>query len=181
MAYTGLSEQGKLNVLAENEIHIVNISKYLHPNDAAVDSAMNQTGARGLAMSGYMTGRGISTGQYTPTSAGSKGSFQSEYGLLPGRPIGGIGTPISMPPSVNPNVTAETYAMNYFGGNKPSNAIDMGNGAWRAQTGDTWVTYRPAGTAGNRTAPSTASVNIDGLSVRSINNNKPLKLKFPSQ
>ena len=76
LAHTGLSEQGKLNVLAENEVHIVNMSKYLRPNDAAVDSAMNQTGARFFAMSGYMTGSGISTGRYTPTSAGSRGSFQ---------------------------------------------------------------------------------------------------------
>jgi filamentous hemagglutinin len=55
-------------------------------------------------------------------------------------------------------------------------------GAWRAQTPDgTWVTYRPAGQASDKTLPSTASVDINSSQVKGINNNRELKLKFPTQ
>lgn len=38
--------------------------------------------------------------------------------------------------------------------------------------------YRPAGQA-TKTAPDTASVDVNGPAVNAANNGKPLKLKFP--
>ena len=122
---------------------------------------------------------GSVAGRY-PVKYPSANSNAIQSSDLPGTPIGGLGTPRQMPLSSNPNIAAENYAKNYFGGAKPSNAIDMGGGSWRAQTSDgMWVTYRPMGNAGNRTEPTTASVDVNSAAVKAANNGKELKLKFP--
>ncbi|WP_236699204.1 VENN motif pre-toxin domain-containing protein, partial [Xanthomonas sp. Leaf148] len=103
-------------------------------------------------------------------------------GELPGRPIGELGTPREMPATSDPDLAAETLAKEFFGGVKPSDAIDMKNGSWRAMTPDgSWVTYRPAGIASDRTLQTTASLEINGKSVNLANGGERnvLKLKFP--
>ncbi|QBG97646.1 hypothetical protein EYC55_22810 [Xanthomonas oryzae] len=103
-------------------------------------------------------------------------------GELPGQPIGGIGTPREMPATSNPDLAAETLAKEFFGGVKPSNAIDMKDGSWRARTSDgSWVTYRPSGVASDKTQQTTASLEINGNSVNVANGGERnvLKLKFP--
>ncbi|WP_241093103.1 hemagglutinin repeat-containing protein [Xanthomonas bonasiae] len=102
-------------------------------------------------------------------------------GNLPGTPIGGTGSPREMLPTSNPSAAAEGFAMEFFGGKVPSDAILMKDGAWRAQIpgGDTWVTYRPAGVASGKTKLTTATVEINRPDVNLVNGNKPLKLKFP--
>ena len=99
--------------------------------------------------------------------------------LPPG--IGGIGTPIPMPTSSNPNQTAEEFARNAFNGQTPDSVQTgvAGPGSWLAKLPDgTIVLYRPAGEA-TRTSADTASVDINGAGVRSINNGRPAKFKFP--
>ncbi|WP_133125710.1 hypothetical protein [Xanthomonas prunicola] len=103
-------------------------------------------------------------------------------GELPGRPIGGLGTPREMPATSDPDLAAETLAKEFFGGVKPSDAINMKNGSWRARTPDgSWVTYRPAGIASDKTLQTTASLEINGKSVNLANGGEDnvLKLKFP--
>ncbi|MDL5364131.1 hemagglutinin repeat-containing protein [Xanthomonas sp. NCPPB 2654] len=102
-------------------------------------------------------------------------------GNLPGTPIGGTGSPREMLPTSNPSAAAEGFAMEFFGGKVPSDAILMKDGAWRAQIpgGDTWVTYRPAGVASGKTKSTTATVEINRPDVNLVNGHKPLKLKFP--
>lgn len=96
--------------------------------------------------------------------------------LPPG--IGGVGTPIPMPPSANPNQTAEEFAKNAFNGQAPLVVVPIGGG-WLAKMPDgTAILYRPAGQA-KKTSPSTASVDINSPSVRDINRNEPAKFKFP--
>ncbi|MEJ8859980.1 hemagglutinin repeat-containing protein [Variovorax robiniae] len=96
--------------------------------------------------------------------------------LPPG--IGGVGTPIPMPASADPNQTAEDFAKSAFNGQTPASVQTIGNG-WVAKLPDgTVVVYRPAGQA-NRTDPNTASVDINSPGVQSINNGRPAKFKFP--
>ncbi|MBB5866586.1 VENN motif pre-toxin domain-containing protein, partial [Xanthomonas sp. 3058] len=105
-----------------------------------------------------------------------------QAGGLPGRPISGLGTPREMPATSDPDLAAETLAKEFFGGVKPSDATNMKNGSWRAKTPDgTWVTYRPAGIASDKTLQTTASLDINGKSVNLANGGEHnvLKLKFP--
>ncbi|WP_255423937.1 hemagglutinin repeat-containing protein [Xanthomonas sp. SI] len=109
-----------------------------------------------------------------------------DSGNLPGTPIGGIGTPREMRPTSNPSAAAEGFAMEFFGGKIPDDAILMKNGAWRAKIPgepgeDTWVTYRPANVASDRTKVTTATVEVNGLKINTVNGGPEnvLKLKFP--
>ncbi|MET3518132.1 filamentous hemagglutinin family protein [Pseudacidovorax sp. 1753] len=96
--------------------------------------------------------------------------------LPPG--IGGSGTPIPMPPSSDPNATAEKFATDAFNGKTPTSVTPIGNG-WLAKLPDgTSVLYRPAGQA-TKTDPTTASVDINSSGIRDINNGQPAKFKFP--
>ena len=59
----------------------------------------------------------------------------------------------------------------------------MKGGAWRAKMpgDDTWITYRPAGVASGNTKVTTATVEVNGSRINSINGDPKnvLKLKFP--
>lgn len=106
-------------------------------------------------------------------------------GVLPGKPIGGPGTPREMPSSPNPTATAENFVLQLFGSTPVSKKPMAGcAGCWRAQLPDGgWVTYRPAGQASHQTASTTATVEINSPRINSLNANKTkdqiLKLKFP--
>lgn len=98
--------------------------------------------------------------------------------LPPG--IGGIGTPIPMPPSADPNQTAEEFARQAFNGQVPLSITSIGSG-WLAKMPDgTTILYRPAGQA-TKTDPTTASVDVNSPSIRGINRDVPAKFKFPKR
>ncbi|WP_241068508.1 hemagglutinin repeat-containing protein [Achromobacter insuavis] len=97
--------------------------------------------------------------------------------------IGGPGTPIPMPPTQNPDVTAEEFARAAFNGQTPMKVVDniSGPGSWVAILPDgTAVTFRPAGQASSATADTTATVEVNNKSIREINLGKHAKFKFPS-
>ena len=97
--------------------------------------------------------------------------------------IGGPGTPIPMPPTQNPDVTAEEFARAAFNGQTPMKVVDniSGPGSWVAILPDgTAVTFRPAGQASSTTADTTATVEVNNKSIREINLGKHAKFKFPS-
>ncbi|WP_206860613.1 hemagglutinin repeat-containing protein [Lysobacter changpingensis] len=104
-------------------------------------------------------------------------------GRLPGKPIGGPGTPREMPATGNPNAVAEEFALGFFGGKMPQKARPIPNkpGAWVAEAPDgTIITYRPAGQASSRTKGTTATVDINSPNVNQLNAGKSrLELKFP--
>mgnify|MGYP006916069635 CR=1 FL=1 len=94
-----------------------------------------------------------------------------------------------MPGTLNPNATAEDFAVKYLGRKPTSQELAVGSkmnsgncdGCWRAQTKDgSWVIYRPAGKAGKDTLPTTATVEIKNQTISQFNaGTKQLKLKFP--
>ena len=103
----------------------------------------------------------------------------SDGKLLPG--IDGTGTPIPMPPTNNPNTTAEDFARNAFNGQTPTNIKTdlVGPGSWLATLPNgTTVLYRPAG-QGTKTDAGTSSVDINSSDIRTLNGNLPAKFKLP--
>jgi filamentous hemagglutinin len=108
-------------------------------------------------------------------------SILGEDGQLPPG-IGGRGTPIPMPPSSNPNETAEQFAEDAFNGQIPVEITNnvTGEGSWVATMPDgTYITYRPAGQASSSTDSSTATVEINSPAVKAINSGEVAKFKFP--
>ncbi|MGB8842193.1 MAG: hypothetical protein WCC64_14125 [Aliidongia sp.] len=100
--------------------------------------------------------------------------------LPPG--IGGLGTPISMPPAVNPNSTAERFAKDALNGQIPVRVVNdiTGRGSWVAILSDgTAITYRPAGQASGATDDRTATVEINNMAVKEVNGGRVAKFKFP--
>ncbi|MNQ78953.1 hypothetical protein D3C85_938790 [compost metagenome] len=96
--------------------------------------------------------------------------------------IGGPGTPIPMPPTSNPDVTASEFALAAFNGQQPIKVENniSGEGSWVAIMPDgTAITYRPAGQASSATAGTTATVEINNASIRKLNSGKHAKFKFP--
>ncbi len=110
-------------------------------------------------------------------------SITGSDGKLPAG-IGGVGTPIPMPPSSNPNETAEQFAKDAFNGQTPVKVVNnvTGEGSWVAILPDgTAVTYRPAGQASSKTAGDTATVEINNSAVKAINRGEIAKFKFPGK
>ncbi len=114
---------------------------------------------------------------------------QLENGQLPGS-ASGVGKPREMPVSRDPTATAEDFALRVLGRSPSAEELARGAtmnggdcpGCWRASGdgGQTWITYRPAGSASEDTLTTTATVEINyKASGNSINNGKPVKLKFP--
>ncbi|WP_175755074.1 hemagglutinin repeat-containing protein [Burkholderia cepacia] len=98
--------------------------------------------------------------------------------------IGGLGTPIPMPPSSDPNATAEKFAKDAFNGQTPVKVANnvTGEGSWVAILPDgTAVTYRPAGQASSKTAGDTATVEVNSSAVKAINRGEIAKFKFPGK
>ncbi len=115
-------------------------------------------------------------------SKGVPPSIVNLDGKLPAG-IGGPGTPIPMPPTQNPDVTAEEFARAAFNGQTPMKVVDniSGPGSWVAILPDgTAVTFRPAGQASSATSDTTATVEVNNKSIRDINLGKHAKFKFPS-
>lgn len=112
-----------------------------------------------------------------------------KVGKLPGK-ADKLGAPREMPKTSNPSKTAENFAIQFLG-RKPTKAeLDVGAkmnkgkciGCWNAQKSDgTWVTYRPAGQASDKTDVSTATVELNSKEMKNINGNNVLKLKFPKK
>ena len=101
---------------------------------------------------------------------------------------GNLGDPRQMSHSDNPNQTAEAFAIRYLGRKPTADELKKGFGmnggncvgCWAAKTPEGNIVYRPAGYAGKDTLPTTATVEIhNNQAIRSLNNNKNLKLKFP--
>ena len=110
-------------------------------------------------------------------------SITGSDGKLPAG-IGGLGTPIPMPPSSDPNGTAERFAKDAFNGQTPVKVANnvTGEGSWVAILPDgTAVTYRPAGQASSKTAGDTATVEINNSAVKAINRGEIAKFKFPGK
>lgn len=108
---------------------------------------------------------------------------------LPGNTLSGkLGAPREMNRSPNPSQTAEAFAIRYLGRKPTADELKKGFGmnggncvgCWAAKTPEGNIVYRPAGYAGKDTLPTTATVEIhNNQAIRSLNNNKNLKLKFP--
>ena len=107
--------------------------------------------------------------------------LDAQGNLLPG--IGGPGTPIAMPPSADPRATAEAFARAAFNGQVPVSITPIKSGnSWNAELPDgTFVTYRVEGDASASTKSTTVTVEVNNDAVKSINNRKPAKFKFPAQ
>ena len=108
--------------------------------------------------------------------------LDSNGNLPPG--IGGTGTPIPMPASLNPNAAAEAFARAAFDGQTPSSMTPImgNNGSWLAKLPDgTSITFRVAGDASAATDAGTATVEVNNLATKAINNGKVPKFKFPGQ
>jgi filamentous hemagglutinin len=123
-----------------------------------------------------LTATDVSKSSVPPSILGGDGALPSG--------IGGKGTPIPMPPTGNPNATAEQFAKDAFNGQTPVRIVNnvTGEGSWVAVLPDgTAVTYRPAGQASSKTADSTATVEINNQAVKNINNGNVAKFKFPNK
>jgi hypothetical protein len=108
-------------------------------------------------------------------------SILDATGKLP-QGIGGLGTPIPMPPTADPDSTAERFANDALNGQIPVRVVNgiTGGGSWVAILPDgTAVTYRPAGQASDATDDRTATVEINNMAVKDINNGRVAKFKFP--
>jgi hypothetical protein len=135
-----------------------------------------------LSPNGNVVGGGFGAGgiqsQPTLTYSSVPPSILNNNGALPPG-IGGLGTPIPMPASADPNQTAQDFAKGAFNGQIPLSVQQIGGG-WLAKLPDgTSILYRPAGQATD-TPETTSSVDINSAGIRAINNNKPAKSKFPS-
>ncbi len=123
-----------------------------------------------------------------PTAVAPKGTIADAVapnGVLPGIAPKGIGYPREMPASDNPNAAAAEYVTKISTGQTPvaSTPIgDPGSGGFYAEMPDgTYITYRPAGQAGDKTDPTTASVDVNSDSIKLLNGEQVLKLKFPQK
>jgi hypothetical protein len=96
------------------------------------------------------------------------------------------GVPREMPSSPNPNATAEDFALRMLGRQPTRQEVAQGEAMFGGNCPGCWVgrnqdgiaiTFRPAGKA-TRTSNDTASVDIN-FTTNSLNNGRPLKLKFP--
>ena len=141
---------------------------------------------------------GNSTTTY-PANAGSGGATSTGGNQLDtvqgGTVVGGYGaggvpaidnlmlsknqTITTMPSSSDPNQAALDFARDAMGGQQPVAVKPIGlPGAWVAEIPDgTSITYRPAGSASDRTAATTATVEINSKAIDM--NSKIAKLKFP--
>ncbi|MBQ9259856.1 MAG: hypothetical protein IJ187_08420 [Neisseriaceae bacterium] len=100
---------------------------------------------------------------------------------------GKLGSPREMPITRNPNATAQDFVQKYGqlnGGLVKAETIPMKNGEifTRYQLGNGgFINFRHVGAASNRTAPTTATVEINNAQIKAINGDKALKLKFPKR
>ncbi|HEX7687097.1 MAG TPA: hypothetical protein VF453_05300 [Burkholderiaceae bacterium] len=86
-----------------------------------------------------------------------------------------------MPPSADPNATAEAFARAAFNGQTPDKLVPILSGdSWVAKLPDgTAVTFRVAGDASAATDAGTATVEVNNAAVKAINDGNVAKFKFP--
>jgi filamentous hemagglutinin len=87
-----------------------------------------------------------------------------------------------MPASNNPTATAKDYATGLYDGQIPKSQKPLGDGGFIAELSDgSFVTFRPAGQASDKTEPTTATVDINDTKIKQLNGGRVLKLKFPKK
>ena len=100
-------------------------------------------------------------------------------GWLPGTPQPGTWAR-TMPASHNPTATAKDYAIGLYNGQRPTSEKPLGDGGFIARLPDgSFITFRPAGQASNKTEPTTATVDINDPKIKQLNGGRERKLKFP--
>jgi hypothetical protein len=100
-------------------------------------------------------------------------------GGLPGMPQPGTWAR-TMPASHNPTATAKDYAIGLYNGQRPTSEKPLGDGGFIARLPDgSFITFRPAGQASNKTEPTTATVDINDPKIKQLNGGRERKLKFP--
>jgi hypothetical protein len=113
-------------------------------------------------------------------SAGTVADAVAPGGAMPGA-AARLGIPRTMPASDDPDLTARAYVSKIFNGQRPMSLTRLGEsgGFVVKMPDDTYITFRPAGQASERTPASTASVDINGPAINALNGGARLKLKFP--
>jgi filamentous hemagglutinin len=85
-----------------------------------------------------------------------------------------------MPASNNPTATAKDYAISLYKGQIPKSQKPVGDGGFIVELSDgSFITFRPAGQASDKTEPTTATVDINDTKINQLNGGRALKLKFP--
>ncbi len=120
-----------------------------------------------------------------PVPAGTVVEAMAPNGVLPDESASGPGSPRTMPASDEPNRAALEFIARAYNGQEPA-SIDrpetLAPGGFVALLPDgTYITFRPAGQAGPLTLDSTASVDVNSPTIRALNGNRSLKLKFPHE
>jgi phage portal protein BeeE len=115
-----------------------------------------------------------------PTLGGTVAEAVAPNGALPGV-ADKLGDPRTMPASDDPNLTARAYVVKAYNGQSPTSLTPLGEtGGFVVKMPDgTFITFRPAGQASEKTKASTTSVDINGPAINSLNGGVRLKLKFP--
>ena len=100
-------------------------------------------------------------------------------GGLPGTPQPGTWAR-TMPASHNPTATAKDYAIGLYNGQTSDVREAVGDAGFIAKLPDgSFITFRPAGQASNKTEPTTATVDINDPKIKQLNGGRERKLKFP--
>jgi hypothetical protein len=98
---------------------------------------------------------------------------------LPGTAEPGTSTR-TMPASNNPTATAKDYAIGLYKGQIPKSQKAVGDGGFIVELSNgSFVTFRPAGQASDKTEATTATVEINDTKINQLNGGRALKLKFP--
>lgn len=163
-------------------------------NAPSVGGSITASITANQALSKISTNIGTALVGKSPSSALNLQAIENlNSGLLPGSTSGKLGSPREMPTSINPNATAQDFAMQFLG--RPPTAAELARGSammqgncagcWIAINADgAVISFRPAGKASDGTLPTTATVEINSPTINNLNidtKGKPtqLKLKFP--
>jgi hypothetical protein len=116
-------------------------------------------------------------------STGTVADAVAPNGVLPGsEPVGSAGGR-NMPASDDPNAAALKYVTQIYNGQVPVSVTPLGDsasGAFVAKMPDgTFITFRPAGIASERTPSTMATVQVNNPIINLLNGGISLKLKFP--
>jgi hypothetical protein len=112
-------------------------------------------------------------------STGTVAEAALRGGELPGTAEPGTSAR-TMPASNNPTATAKDYAISLYKGQIPKSQEPVGDGGFIVELSDgSFITFRPAGQASDKTEPTTATVDINDTKINQLNGGRALKLKFP--
>ena len=114
----------------------------------------------------------------------TKSSFEDLVnGRFPGAATS-VGAPRTMSASDDPASAAQSFIRQLTAGRDfvPIATDFDTQGGYVFQLADgTYITYRPPGAASGKTAPTTASVDVDSPRIKAMNGGQRLKLKFPKK